>query len=69
MFDKLEFRATLVRNGKTFADVAKWLGINESTLSRKVNGQTEFTRKEIQSICEFLGEENPMKIFFANDIA
>ena len=65
MFDKTEFKVALLRKDKTNADVAKYLGIEISTLWRKTTGQTEFTRTEIQKICEFLEIEDPMPIFFA----
>ena len=32
MFNKLKFKAAVVENGKTMADVAKYLNINEATL-------------------------------------
>ena len=68
MFNKLKFKAAVVENGKTMADVAKYLNINEATLSRKVNGITEFSREEIQKICEFLNLESPVDIFFAKEL-
>ena len=68
MFNKLEFKAAVVENGKTMADVAKYLNINEATLSRKVNGITEFSREEIQKICEFLKLDSPVDIFFAKEL-
>lgn len=68
MFDKLKFKAAVVGKGKTMAEVAKYLNINESTLYRKVNGETEFSRQEIQSICSFLKLESPIDIFFAKEL-
>lgn len=47
MFDKLKFKAKVVEKGKSLADVANYLGINESTLYRKVNKETECSRLEI----------------------
>lgn len=66
MFNKLKFRAAIIERGKTMGDVAKMLEINEATLSRKTNGVSDFSREEIQKICEYLNLESPMEIFFDN---
>ena len=68
MFNKLKFKAAIVENGKTIADVAKYLNINESTLYRKSSGASEFNRDEIQNICIFLHLDSPVEIFFAENI-
>lgn len=69
MFNILKFKAALALSGKTMKDLAAYLKMNQSTLYRKTNGSTEFTRKEIQEICEFLNLESPTEIFFDNEIA
>lgn len=38
----------------TQAFIAKYIGINESTLSSKLNGKGYFTTKEIDMMCELL---------------
>lgn len=68
MFNKLKFKAAIVENGKTIADVAKYLNINESTLYRKISGASEFNRDEIQNICIFLHLDSPVEIFFAENM-
>ncbi len=68
LFNKLKFKAAVVENGKTIADVAEYLEINESTLYRKINGTSEFNRDEIQNICIFLHLDSPVEIFFAENI-
>lgn len=65
MFNKLKFKAAVIERGKSMTDVAKHLKINNSTLYRKMNGTSEFSREEIQKICEFLKLESPIDIFFA----
>ena len=65
MFDKNKFKASIVAAGKTVNDVALKLGLNESTLYRKINNDGAFTRKEIQEIIIFLEIKNPLDIFFA----
>ena len=67
MFCVTEFNAMLARFSKTKEDVAVMLGINPATLYRKINGQSDFTRQEIQTIrCAFnLDADTLDKIFFA----
>lgn len=54
MFNKRLFKAQVVLKGKTLRAVAKELGIDEATLYRKMNGESDFFREEIQTICPFL---------------
>lgn len=68
LFNKLKFKAAVVENGKTIGDVAEYLKINESTLYRKINGTSEFSRDEIQNICVFLHLDSPVEIFFAEKL-
>ncbi len=68
MFNKLKFKAAVVESGKTISDVAKYLKISDSTLYRKINGISEFSRDEIQNICIYLKLDSPVEIFFANKI-
>lgn len=68
MFNKLKFKAAVIESGKTIGDVAKYLNINESTLYRKINGTSEFSRDEIQNICVFLRLDSPLDIFFAKEL-
>lgn len=68
MFNKLKFKAAVIERGKTISDVAEHLKINESTLYRKINGVSEFSRDEIQNICIFLNLDSPLDIFFAKEL-
>lgn len=68
MFNKLKFKATVIEKGKTMSELAQYLGINESTLYRKINGISEFSRDEIQKICCFLELESPVENFFAKEL-
>ena len=67
LFKKNEFRAALLRKGWTIAALAKEIGINEATLSKKINGHTDFTREEVSKISKALGlsDNEIMAIFFA----
>lgn len=69
MFDKNLFRAAVVAKGKTMSDVADEIHVSNATMSKKVNGHSEFTRKEIQEICDFLEVDDPVPIFFAERLA
>lgn len=65
MFKENEFKAALARAGKTQKELAQALGIDQSTLWRKITNDGSFTRQEINSIIEFLGIEDPQAIFFS----
>ncbi len=65
MFRENEFNAALARAGKTRSDLCKKLDINMSTLWRKIHNDGAFTRKEINTIIEFLQIEDPKTIFFS----
>lgn len=69
MFDKNKFRAQIILAGMTAKELAEKLGINESTLYRKINADGNFTREEISKIIEILQIRNPQEIFFADKLA
>lgn len=69
MFDERRFNAQLVLKGITKLEVANALGIKESTLYRKIKRNGDFTRAEIEKLIELLDFENPMKVFFATELA
>lgn len=62
-----KFRAILILQGKTFKDVANLLDINITTLYRKLNGESDFYRNEIDAISKDLNLslEEIEEIFFA----
>lgn len=49
-------------------DVARMLGIGESTYNRKENGKAQFTEEEIRKICAIF-KKDPKEIFFYDDVA
>lgn len=67
MFNRDLFRAKIVANGKTMKDAATAIGCSEASLSRKVNGTSDFTRNEIQLFRKAFGlsSEEVSLIFFA----
>lgn len=69
MFDKNRFRAQIILAGMTAKELADKIGIDESTLYRKINADGNFTRKEIGKIVEILHIDDPKDIFFADNLA
>jgi predicted transcriptional regulator len=65
LFDEKAFRAMLKDKGKTLQDVADILSISLVTLYRKMNGESDFFRGEMDTLKKELNIENPDKIFFA----
>lgn len=45
-----ELKAECVRHGLTLENLAVKIGVNPATLHRKLNGETEFRRNELQII-------------------
>ncbi len=68
MLDKNKFKGIVYARGKTLRGVANYLGINAATLYRKLNGESDFYREEIQKLCIYLEIENPSEIFFAEKV-
>ena len=68
MFKKNEFRAAMARKEMSANELAKALGIDPATLSRKISGQSDFYRNEIEKLCKILDltPEETMQIFLPN---
>lgn len=69
MFDERRFRAQMVLADVTMKELASSLGINESTLYRKIKQEGAFTRDEINRMIDILKIKEPGEIFFANKLA
>lgn len=71
MFDKKRFKAEVELSGSTLYELSEKIGMNASTLYRKMNGISDFTRKEIQEIRDALSwDANTVdRIFFASEVA
>lgn len=67
MFKKNEFKAAMARKELSVTDIAKEMGIDPATLFRKISGQSDFYRNEIEKLCQILelSAEDTLKIFFA----
>lgn len=55
----------MLRAGLTSTEVAKQLGIDPSTMYRKIKADGDFSRSEINKLVEILKLESPNDIFFA----
>lgn len=69
MFDEFAFRDIVRRRHKTLREVAERLGISAPTLYRKMSGISDFTRSEIQRLCDFLDIKDMKTIFFADEVS
>ena len=69
MFDKKKFKSQLVLAGISAKELAKKLGINESTLYTKINEDGRFTRKEINDMISILHIVDAKEIFFAEKLS
>lgn len=68
MFNKNKFLAILKENGKTVVEAADVMEIKPSTLYRKMNGESDFYRNEIQLFVDWL-KIDVTGIFFADKVA
>lgn len=71
MFDKNKFKARIVEKGLNYCKLANLLGINQATLCRKINGNSDFSRSELQILKTTLEltPEAAEQIFFADKLA
>lgn len=68
MFDENKFKAEIISRGKSLKDVADALDISVVTLYRKMSGESDFYRGEMEKCCEFLGVDNMNEVFFAQEV-
>ena len=60
-----EFEAELVRQGITRAKLAEELNITTGTVSKKINGKSDWTMSEVQTIIRHIGLDSTIRIFFS----
>lgn len=68
-FDERRFKAQMTLKGYSNADIAKALGVNDSTLWRKLKQGGTFSRDEMVKLIEVLDITDPDSIFFAHELA
>lgn len=49
--------AEMARSGQTNNSLAKLLGISPASMSRRVKGDTDFTKSEIDTLCDFFAKD------------
>lgn len=71
MFNEKKFRGVSAERGVKMRTIAESLGIDPATLYRKVKGNSDFTRAEIQEIVKLLSlsAEEVQEIFFSEKLA
>lgn len=67
MLDKNKFKYFAAKKGIPLNILATKMGMNPATLSKKLSGFTEFTRKEIQDYQNLIGisDAEMLSIFFS----
>ena len=65
MFRVEKFKAALAENGLSVADLASAMGISKRALYRKMKGESDFYREEIQIFRKVTKLDNVDDIFFA----
>ena len=70
MFNKAKFKGKVMEAGETMKAVSDYLGIDSSTLYRKITGESDFTRTEIKKVAAFLklSTQEVDSIFFDNEL-
>ena len=68
-FDKRLLKAAFAEKGLTLADCADHMGIDTSTLSKKMNGKSEWTLSNIHAVAKLIGEERALSIFFGSQVS
>lgn len=69
MFDKRRLEAELVLRSLSKADFAKFLGMDTSTLYKKINGKSDWSLTEIRVTGDILGKDKINAIFFAEKVS
>ena len=65
MYVQKELEAELVRANVTRDQLAAELGIDKSTLSKKINGKSDWKISEVNIIAQHIGGDKIRDIFFA----
>lgn len=62
--DYSKLKGLMREKGVTQAELAKKIGISESSLNLKLNDKTEFKQREISKICEILNIIGGVDLYF-----
>ncbi len=68
--NQTEFKVAQIRAGLSKEDIAKELGLNSTTVYRKINGESDFTLSELRTLKKILGLSNSDidRIFFNDEL-
>lgn len=64
---RLEYEMAI--KGVTVDELCKAIGISRSAYYRKCNGNSEFTRSEIEKIVDYLDLKSPVGVFFDENVS
>ncbi len=67
--DKYKLDYEMKSRNVSVDELCKACGISKAAYYRKRNGKTEFTRKEIQAIVNYLHLSSPVEIFFTDEVS
>ena len=62
--DKFRLEYEMKKKGVSIKDMCDVLGISRSAFYRKMNEKSQFTKRQIEIIVDFLDLGSPMGIFF-----
>ena len=64
MFNEMEFRSAMVRQGFTEKTLAAAIGLSERTLSKRIKNSDTFKVTEVCKLVEVLKIDDPGRVFF-----
>ena len=67
--DRLKLEYEIKKNGYTIGSICEELGISRSALYRKMRGIVDFNQGEIAALIRILHLDNPMEIFFKDEVS
>ena len=67
--NKALLKYTMETQNVSIEALCAFLDISKSAFYRKINGKSEFTRREIELICQRLNLSSPVDIFFADKVS
>lgn len=68
-FDEKRLQAQMVLCGISVEKLSELLGINKSTFYRKIKNNGDFSRVEILKMIDILKIDDPISIFFSDNVA
>lgn len=70
MFDESKFKYFVIKNGSNLTNTAKAINVTYSTLRRKITGESDFTREEVQTLRDYLkmSPADVEEVFFAHKL-